>query len=94
MMFLFHPERSDLIHREYITLQFLTYSHLLRKYLQVKYSSVCEGRSIFIKLLNGIQEIRHMNEKFLDLALKMDMKFFGPLTLELYELNFKKRMNC
>ncbi|OTF79648.1 nuclear hormone receptor-like protein [Euroglyphus maynei] len=73
MMFLFYPERSNLIHREYITLQFQTYSHLLRKYLQ---------------------EIRHMNEKFLDLALKMDMRFFGPLTLELYDLNYKKKLNC
>lgn len=91
MMILFYPERSNLIHRDYIAVQFQTYSHLLRKYLQVKYSSICEGRSIYLKLLTGIQEIRYLNEQFLDLMLKIDMKLIGPLTLELYDLNLSKK---
>lgn len=92
MILLFYPNRANLLHREYIMLEYLTYCHLLQRYLEVKYNSVCEAKTIYLNLLSRLEEMHDLNEQCMELILKLaDPKYIGPLTVELYDLNNRER---
>lgn len=77
-------QRTVLTHR----LEYLTYCHLLQRYLEVKYNSVCEAKTIYLNLMSRLEEMHDLNEQCMELILKLaDPKYIGPLTVELYDLN-------
>lgn len=88
MIMLFYPNRVNLCHREYIMLEYLTYCHLLQRYLEVKYNSVCEAKSTYLALMSQLEQLHELNDECMELILKLaDPKYIGPLTVELYDLN-------
>ncbi|KAH9506883.1 zinc ion binding [Dermatophagoides farinae] len=90
IILVFFPNRNGLLHREYITLEYYTYCHLLQRYLEVKYQSICEARSIYLNLLSRLEEISYFNEELMEMILmKFDPQYIGPLTKELFELEKK-----
>ena len=73
-------------------LEYLTYCHLLQRYLEVKYGSICEAKSAYLILMSRLEEMHDLNEHCMELMLKMDLnwaKYVGPITSELYDLNLK-----
>ena len=85
MILLFYPNRPNLRHREYIILEYLTYSHLLQRYLiinkyrkvidkiffrylEYKYSSICEAKEIYLNLLSRLEGKKYCNYFYEQLA--------------------------
>lgn len=67
----------------------MTYCHLLQRYLEVKYSSVCEAKTAYLNLLSRLEEMHELNEQCIEVMLKLNPKYFGPLLNELFDINKK-----
>ncbi|KAG8188429.1 hypothetical protein JTE90_007997 [Oedothorax gibbosus] len=82
---LFTPERPNTIHKEAIKLEQDTYYYLLRRYLNSKYS-LCEANSIYLQLIQKIQELHNLNENHVRVYLDVNPKEVEPLLIEIFDL--------
>lgn len=82
---LFTPERPNTIHKEAIKLEQDTYYYLLRRYLNSKYN-LCEATSIYLQLIQKIQELHNLNENHVRVYLDVNPKEVEPLLIEIFDL--------
>ncbi|UXI18636.1 hypothetical protein NH340_JMT04579 [Sarcoptes scabiei] len=90
MIMLFFPNRPAIRHREYITLEYLSYCHLLFRYLNLKYKSPFEAKSVYLNLLARLEQLDYFTEECIEtIIMKFDSKCIGPLTSEVYDVKRK-----
>ncbi|KAJ0170669.1 hypothetical protein K1T71_013441 [Dendrolimus kikuchii] len=80
---LFVPDRARVVHRDVIKLEQNSYYYLLRRYLESVYPG-CEAKSIFLKLIQKILELRKFSEEVTDVYL--DVNPLEPLLMEIFDL--------
>lgn len=80
---LFAPDRPRVVHRDVIKLEQNSYYYLLRRYLESVYPG-CEAKSIFLKLIQKILELRKLSEEVTDVYL--DVNPLEPLLMEIFDL--------
>lgn len=72
----------------------MSYCHLLRRYLEIKYQSICEARSVYINLLSRMEELNYFSEECIEtIIMKFNPKYIGPLTYEVWNLGQKLKQN-
>lgn len=82
---LFTPERPNTVHKEAIKMEQDTYYFLLRRYLDSMYNW-CEAKSVYLKLINKIQELHILNENHVRVYLDVNPKDVEPLLIEIFDL--------
>lgn len=85
MMALFSSDRENLHEKEYIAAQQERYCHLLKKYLNSRFS-YSTARQIYPKLLMKLTEVRSLNEKHSHIILKLNPHNIQPLMKEVLDL--------
>lgn len=82
---LFTPERPNLVHRDVVTFEQDTYLHLLRRYLDTRYTG-CEGRSVFLQLIRNLEDMRTLNENQVSILVDLNPREVEPLLIEIFDL--------
>ncbi|CAO1442575.1 unnamed protein product [Diamesa hyperborea] len=82
---LFNPNRPSTVHKDVIKLEQNSYYYLLRRYLGSVYGG-CEARSIFLQLLEKIQEVHKLNEEIISVYLDVNPSQVEPLLREIFDL--------
>ncbi|CAG2180790.1 unnamed protein product, partial [Oppiella nova] len=57
---LFNPDRPNIIHKELVKVQQQIYMYLLQRYLRLRYSSECETKAKFLRILNVLEYLEKL----------------------------------
>ncbi|XP_063233119.1 nuclear hormone receptor HR96 [Bacillus rossius redtenbacheri] len=82
---LFTPERQRVVHHDVIKLEQNSYYYLLRRYLE-SVCGGCEARSIFLKLIQKIAELHHLNDDLVRVYFDVNPRDVEPLLIEIFDL--------
>lgn len=82
---LFSPDRAKIVHRDVIKLEQNSYYYLLRRYLESVYPG-CEARSMFLKLIQKLNELHRLNETHMRYFLNLNPHDIEPLLIEIFDL--------
>jgi len=82
---LFNPDRANIIHRDVIKSEQEKYYSLLRRYLETLHHG-CEAGSIYMKLLQKMEELHILNENHVRVFLDVNPKDVEPLLIEIFDL--------
>lgn len=82
---LFTPDRLRVIHQDVIKLEQNSYYYLLRRYLESIYAG-CEAKSVFLKLIQKINELHKLNEELINVYLDVNPSQIEPLLLEIFDI--------
>ncbi|XP_054169203.1 nuclear hormone receptor HR96-like [Oppia nitens] len=83
---LFNPDRPNIIHKEIVKLQQQLYMYLLQRYLRLKYVSECESKTKFVKIMNSLEYLRHLNDIHRRNQNAKNTNHLGPLLREILDL--------
>ncbi|CAG2173097.1 unnamed protein product [Oppiella nova] len=84
---LFNPDRPNIIHRELVKVQQQIYMYLLQRYLRLRYSSECETKAKFLRILNVLEYLEKLDEvNKLNYRECENHNEFGPLFREVFDI--------
>ncbi|XP_042879437.1 nuclear hormone receptor family member daf-12-like isoform X3 [Penaeus japonicus] len=85
---LFTPERPNIIHGDAIKHEQCSYLYLLKRYLECKYGG-CEGRTVYLRLLERIKHLHILNENHIRVFLEVNPQEVEPLLIEIFDLKHR-----
>lgn len=85
---LFTPERPNIIHGDAIKHERCSYLYLLKRYLECKYGG-CEGRTVYLRLLERIKHLNILNENHIRVFLEVNPQEVEPLLIEIFDLKHR-----
>ncbi|XP_056640894.1 nuclear hormone receptor HR96 isoform X2 [Diorhabda sublineata] len=86
MILVFSPDRPKVVHQDVIRLEQNAYFYLLRRYLESIHSG-CEAKSLFLKLMQKLTEVRRVNEELISVYLNINPSEVEPLLIEIFDLH-------
>ncbi|CAG9835626.1 unnamed protein product [Diabrotica balteata] len=86
MILLFSPDRPKVVHQDVIKLEQNAYYYLLRRYLESIYPG-CEAKSVFLKLMQKLGDVRRVNEELISVYLNINPTDVEPLLIEIFDLH-------
>lgn len=86
MILVFSPDRPKVVHQDVIRLEQNAYFYLLRRYLESVHSG-CEAKSLFLKLMLKLTEVRRVNEELISVYLNINPSEVEPLLIEIFDLH-------